>query len=148
VLVIFAQFPISRKIKDSPPMQMMALGAFFYMVGFTMFGFINALWLYGAAILIITLGEMIVVPTGQALVAHFAPEDMRGRYMATYGLAWTIPQAIGPVGAGLIMDNYNPSWVWYIGGILVLISIIGFLMLHRRVPTALPTEGAATAAAE
>jgi MFS family permease len=145
VLVIFAQFPISHKIKDSPPMKMMALGAFFYMVGFTMFGFITALWMYGAAILIITLGEMIVVPTGQALVARFAPEDMRGRYMATYGLAWTIPQAIGPVGAGLIMDNYNPNWVWYIGGILVLISILGFLMLHRHVPAALPTESAAAA---
>jgi MFS family permease len=145
VLVIFTQFPISHKIKDYPPMKMMALGAFFYMIGFTMFGFINALWLYAAAILIITLGEMIVVPTGQGLVAHFAPEEMRGRYMATYGLAWTIPQMLGPVGAGLIMDNYDPNWVWYIGGVLVLVSILGFLSLHRRVP-ALPTETVAAAA--
>lgn len=126
-------------------MRMMALGSFFYMIGFTMFGFITDLWLYAAAILIITLGEMIVVPIGQALVAHFAPEDMRGRYMATYGLAWTIPQMIGPVGAGLIMDNYDPNWVWYIGGILVLVSILGFLMLHRRVPAPLPSEGTAAA---
>ena len=127
-------------------MKMMALGSFFYMIGFTLFGFINALWMYAVAILIITLGEMIVVPTGQGLVAHFAPEEMRGRYMATYGLAWTIPQMIGPVGAGLIMDNYDPNWVWYIGGILVLISIFGFLMLHRHVPALLPSDSVAAAA--
>jgi MFS family permease len=40
------------------------------------------------AILIITVGEMIVMPVGQALVAHFAPEDKRGRYMAFYSLSW------------------------------------------------------------
>jgi MFS family permease len=93
-----------------------------------------------AAILIITLGEMIVVPTGQALVASFAPEDMRGRYMATYGLAWTIPQSLGPIGAGLIMDNYDPNWVWYIGGVLVALSIFGFLLLHRKVPAVAANE--------
>jgi MFS family permease len=146
VLVILAQFPFSRKIKDYPPMLMMAVGAFFYMIGFSMFGFFKSLWLFVVAILVITVGEMIVVPTGQALVAHFAPSDMRGRYMATYGLAWTVPQAIGPIGAGLIMDNYNPNWVWFLGGILVLFSIFGFLLLHKKVPAALPDEGAAEAA--
>jgi len=45
---------------------------------------------------VITIGEMIVVPVGQALVARLAPEDMRGRYMAFYGLCWTIPAAVGP----------------------------------------------------
>jgi MFS family permease len=134
VLVIVTQFPISHQIKDKAPMRMMALGAFFYMLGFTMFGFINALWMYVVAILIITLGEMIVVPTGQSLVARFAPEDMRGRYMATYGLAWTIPQTFGPLGAGLIMDNSDPNLVWYIGGVLALLSIIGFLALNNKVP--------------
>lgn len=140
VLVIVAQIPLTRKLKDYPPMKMMALGAFFYMIGFTMFGLIKPLWLFMAAILIITLGEMIVVPTGQALVASFAPEDMRGRYMATYGLAWTIPQSIGPIGAGLIMDNYDPNWVWYIGGVLAALSIFGFLLLQRKVPAVAPDE--------
>ncbi len=134
VLVIVAQFWTTRQTEKHPPMTMMAFGTFFYMIGFTMFGFIKPLWLFMVAILIITMGEMIVVPTGQALVARFAPEDMRGRYMATYGLAWTIPQAIGPSAAGLIMDNYNPNWVWYIGGVITLIAIFGFLFLNRFVP--------------
>jgi MFS family permease len=87
VLVIVAQFWVTRKTKYFPPMLMMAFGTFFYAIGFSMFGFIRPLWLFMAATLIITVGEMIVVPTGQALVARFAPENMRGRYMATYGLA-------------------------------------------------------------
>ncbi len=136
VLVIFTQFWITRRTEKLPPMNMMAFGTLFYAIGFSMFGFIRPLWLFMIAILIITIGEMIVVPTGQALVARFAPEDMRGRYMATYGLAWTIPQAVGPSAAGLIMDNFDPNWVWYLGGILCLVAILGFLLLNRHVPVA------------
>jgi len=38
------------------------------------------------AMAIITIGEMLTAPTSQALVARFAPDDMRGRYMAIFGM--------------------------------------------------------------
>jgi MFS family permease len=60
--------------------------------------------------------------------------------MATYGLAWTIPQAVGPSAAGLIMDHYDPNWVWYIGGMLALVAILGFLLLNPHVPAAKSEE--------
>jgi len=81
---------------------------------------------------IITVGEMIVTPVAQTLVARFAPEDMRGRYMAVFGFSWSIPFAIGPLLAGLIMDNLNPDWVWFAAGLLGLITVGGFLLLHLR----------------
>jgi MFS family permease len=55
---------------------------------------------------------------------------MRGRYMAFYSLAWAVPSTIGPWAAGLILDNYNPDWVWYAAGIASAIAVIGFLALH------------------
>lgn len=63
------------------------------------------------AIVIIRVGNIIVSPVSQALVAQFAPEVMRGRYMAVFGFEWTIPFAFGPLLAGLIIDNYNPDLV-------------------------------------
>ena len=83
-------------------------------------------------IVIITIGEMIVVPTSQALVAGFAPEDMRGRYMAVAGLSWAIPSTIGPAAAGYILDNYNPNLLWYIGSALCGLSVPAYYMLHLR----------------
>ena len=48
---------------------------------------------------IITVGEMIVMPVSMALAARFAPEDMRGRYMSIYGLSWGIASGISaPMG--------------------------------------------------
>jgi len=57
---------------------------------------------------------------------------MRGRYMAIYGFTWTIPMAFGPWAAGLIMDNYDPNWVWYACGIISTIAIFSYLLLHSR----------------
>lgn len=128
--VVLLQFWVTRRVKRFAPMLMMALGTGLYMVGFTMFGFVSGYALFVAAIGVITFGEMIVMPVGQALVARLAPEDMRGRYMAFFGLSWTIPQIIGPWAAGLIMDNYDPNWVWYAGGIICAITVVGFYALH------------------
>jgi MFS family permease len=73
---------------------------------------------------------MIVVPVSQATVARFAPEDKRGRYMAVYGYHWSIPTLFGILAAGLVYDYIGPNWVWYLAGILSLISVIGFWILH------------------
>lgn len=141
--VVLCQFWVSRTIKPQPPMLMMALGTAFYLVGFTMFGFVSAYALFAVAMLVITIGEMIAIPTSQALVARFAPEDMRGRYMAIFSLAWQIPSAIGPWSAGMIMDNFNPNLVWYGAGILSAVAAAGFVVLHVRTRARLAEEASA-----
>jgi predicted MFS family arabinose efflux permease len=128
--VVLFQFWISRTIRTSPPFLMMMLGSLFLAIGFGMIGFVSGIALFLAAIIIITVGEMIFYPMGQALAAKFAPADMRGRYLAIYGLAWAIPATIGPAAAGLILDNYNPDLLWYIGGVLCVVAAIGFYILH------------------
>lgn len=131
-MVVLFQFWITRRIKRFSPMMVMAFGTLLYAVGFSMYGFVSTYTLFALAMVIITIGEMFVIPIGQALVAKFAPEDMRGRYMAMYSFSWTIPGAIGPWSAGVIMDNYNPNWVWYTCGIVSLFAITGYLLLHLR----------------
>ena len=130
ITVILFQFQTTRMIKNRPAFLMMGLGTFFYMIGFGMFGFVGVFWLFAAAIVIITIGEMIVMPTSSALVANFAPEEMRGRYMAVFGLSWSIPAIIGPSAAGVIIDNYNPNLLWYIAAGLSAFTILCFYILH------------------
>jgi MFS family permease len=142
-LVVLTQFWITRRIRRYPPMIMMAVGTALYMVGFTAFGLVSAYAAFVAAMLIITVGEMIVMPVSNALVARLAPADMRGRYMAVSGLAWEIPSAVGPLAAGLILDNYNPNLVWYAGGGLALIASLGFLVLNSRARSRLAEQMAA-----
>jgi MFS family permease len=138
--VVLLQFWVTRRVSRRPPLLMMALGSGFYLVGFVAYGFVSGIVLFAAAMLFITVGEMIVMPVSQALAARFAPEDKRGRYMAFYGLSWAIPSMIGPWMAGRVMDTLDPRWVWYAGSILLSLAILAFLQLHpganRRLDTA------------
>ena len=132
ITVVIFQFWVSRTIKYRPPFLMMAVGTIFYMIGFTLFGVVTAYAFFALNIVIITIGEMIVMPTSQALATDFAPETMRGRYMAIFGLSWAIPSTLGPGAAGYILDNYNPNWLWFIGGVLCGISVLAYYALHER----------------
>jgi MFS family permease len=131
-MVVLLQFPITQRIEKHPPMLMMALGTFSLSLGLLLYGFVRTYWLFALAIAIVTIGEMITVPISNAVVANFAPESMRGRYNFVYGNSWGISFAAGPYLAGLVMDNYNPNWLWYGCGITGAIAVLSFLRLHRE----------------
>jgi MFS family permease len=132
-MVVLFQFPLMRWIEKFRPMTMMVVGTLLYAVGFGMYGFVATYPLFLLAMVIITIGEMLVSPVGQALVARFAPEAMRGRYMAVFGFSWVLPSAVGPLLAGLVMDNADPRWVWYAAGLIGLAAAGAFAWLERWV---------------
>jgi MFS family permease len=129
-MVVLFQFPITRWIERYRPLLVMTAGTLLYAVGFALYGFTSLFFMFLVAMVIITIGEMFVSPVGQAIVTRLAPEDMRGRYMAVFGFSWVIPYAIGPLLAGLVLDNLNPNWLWYAAGILGLVAAGGFYLLE------------------
>lgn len=131
LLVILFQFPLTQKTSKKKPMWIMAIGMCFYGMGFPIYGITSSYWLYMIAIILITIGEMIIFPTANTIVAGLAPSDKRGRYMAIYALGFTIPSLFGNVAAGAIYDNLGPKYVWFIAGILSIFGIIGFLLANK-----------------
>ena len=133
LMVVFTQFSVSRWASKRPPFLMMLVGAGLYLVGFGAYGLPVNIPIYVIAMILITGGEMLFIPTSQALIALFAPEDMRARYVAAERFTWIIAQAFGPFGAGVIMDRYDPRWVWAACAILCSVSVVGFYVLHLYV---------------
>lgn len=132
IMVVLFQFSVTRWISKFRPLVVMAAGTLLYAFGFAMYGAVGVLALFMLAMVIITIGEMFVAPVGQAIVARLAPEAMRGRYMAVSGFSWLIPFAIGPLLAGLVMDNFDPRLLWYLAGILGIIAAATFYSLELR----------------
>jgi MFS family permease len=130
-MVVLFQFWITRRIKMFAPMIVMAVGTLLYAVGFALYGFVTTYVLFLLAMAIITIGEMLIAPVSQAQIARFAPEDMRGRYMAIAGFSFGIPYAIGPLLAGFVLDNTQAEVLWWAAGIVGLLSAMVYLRLHR-----------------
>jgi MFS family permease len=131
IIVVLFQFWVTRRLEKYKPLLMMAAGSLLYAIGFSMFGFIPTFGLFIIAMVIITIGEMVVSPFQQSLVASFAPEDMRGRYMAVSGLTWSIAFTVGPYFAGLLLDSGDPGLLWVFCGIVGMIATLGFVILNN-----------------
>ena len=131
-MVVVLQVLFTRMTAKWRPMVAIMIGNLLYVAGFTMYGIFSTYLMYVVAMIIITIGEMIYAPKEQMVVANLAPEHMRGRYMAIGNFSWILPISIGPLGAGLIMDNLDPRYVWFAAGISGLLSVFGFLFLHLR----------------
>lgn len=132
LMVVVMQFWVTRKVKNLEPMLVIGAASICYAIGYTIYGFVSAYWLFLLAMAIVTIGEMLHVPVAQGVAARFAPSHMRGRYMAVYGLSWAIPHTFATLLAGLIMDNFNPNLIWFLGGGICLFTAAGFYFLNLR----------------
>jgi MFS family permease len=81
---------------------------------------------------IMTVGELLLMPTATSYTANLAPVDMRGRYMSIFSLTWGIAQGIGPVAGGYLSDNFGIATPWFGGGVVGLFALTAFLLLERK----------------
>ena len=130
LMVVFMQFSISRWASKQPLLLIMIGGTALYLFGFGSYGLPPSIPLFIFAMILITLGEMLVIPTSQAMTALLAPPDMRARYVATERLNWIVAQSLGPLAAAAIMDRFDPRWVWAGCSIICALSIVSFYGLH------------------
>src|SRR5678816_721147 len=78
--------------------------------------FAATLTAFTCAIVILTLGEMIAMPVSTAYIANLAPENLRGRYMGTFGFSWSLALTFGPA-AGMALFAFDPVLLWVACGL-------------------------------
>jgi MFS family permease len=61
---------------------------------------------------VLTFGELILVPTASKYVADLAPADLRGRYMSIYWLSWGLARTLAPLIGGFLNDNIGARAIW------------------------------------
>ncbi len=89
----------------------------------------NSFPLFLMSMAILTIGEMLIIPTSVSLVADMAPVTVRGRYMGVYGLTWGIAFGVGPMLGGYLNDTIAPVYIWYEAFILGLLSTLAFQLI-------------------
>lgn len=132
LMVVTFQIFVTRITKKYRPLLMMALGAFIYAIGVGSIAFATSFWGFLTSMVVITCGELILVPTATTYVANIAPPDMRGRYMGIFTLCWGVATGIGPVLGGFLNDNISPVSIWYGGGLIGLMGALLFLNQFRK----------------
>lgn len=128
-MVVLLQFSVTRWTARFRPMLVMAVGALFYVAGTYSIIFGERLPHFILSMVIITIGELIIMPTATTLTADLAPPDMRARYMGIFWLAYPLASGIGPVIGGYLSDTIHPKMIWYSAAFLAGIAALGFFVL-------------------
>jgi MFS family permease len=140
-LIVVCELPLTSLTRRFPPRRVIALGYLLVGVGFGLNAFATTVPSLAACVIVFTLGEMCAMPVASAYVAELSPRHMRGRYMGTYGLTWTLAQVFGP-SLGMRLLAALPSAWWLGGGLLGLLSA-GLALAGRGISPAqvATTEG-------
>jgi len=131
LMCVFVQYPVTQITRRLPAIGAVAAGMLFYAVGVGSVFLMRGFWGFWLSMVILTFGELTLVPTASKFVADLAPADIRGRYMSIYWLGWGIARTAAPLLGGFLNDAVAPGAIW-IGGLTVgLISTTGLLLMSR-----------------
>ncbi|NJD59343.1 MAG: MFS transporter, partial [Anaerolineae bacterium] len=139
LMVVFLQVFVTNRTKRYQPAPVMMLGTFFYTLGVGSVAFGHSFIGFWISIVVMTIGELILMPTASTYVASLAPPDMRGRYMSIAGLTWPAAAGIAPLMGGYLNDNIAPVAIWYGGFLVGIVGILGFYFLSKRRPAPQPS---------
>jgi predicted MFS family arabinose efflux permease len=137
LLVTLLQLRLTRFVAPVPAAPKLVLALLVMGLPFGLLVASQALWVIVVVIVVFVIGEMLWVPTSQAVVAELAPADIRGAYMGAFGSAPAIGFALSPLIGLQVRNSFGDDVTWTMFAALgVVAAVLGGLALaglHRRV---------------
>lgn len=132
LMVVFLQVFVTKQTQKYPPLKVITVGIFLYALGVGSVSLGSGFWGFWMSMVIVTIGELMVVPTASSYTANIAPDEMRGRYMSLLTLTWGAGSLVGPITGGFLNDRFHPVSIWYGGGFAGLLGTLPLLFLSLR----------------
>ena len=131
LMCVFIQFSVTQITRRYKTLPVATAGMLIYAIGAGSVALMTGFWGFWLSMVILTFGELTLVPTASKYVADIAPADLRGRYMSVYWLGWGLARTLAPLIGGFLNDNLFPQAIW-IGGLLIgLTSALGLTVLNN-----------------
>ena len=132
LLIVLVSLPVSNLAVRWRRFPAMAASAVFLAFGFGLTGLADTLLLFGLAVAVWTVGEIISATLSPAIVADLSPIDLRGLFQGVYGASWGLAAFLGPLLGGWIYQNLGPQALWFGCFGLGLLLAAGYLALGKR----------------
>ena len=131
LMCVFIQYSVTLVSRRHKTLPVVAIGMLIYAAGAGSVALMSSFWGFWLSMVILTFGELVVVPTASKYVADLAPADLRGRYMGVYWLGWGLARTLAPLIGGFLNDAIAPRAIWIGGLVIGLTSVTGLTVLSR-----------------
>ncbi|ELS58890.1 putative Permease [Streptomyces viridochromogenes Tue57] len=133
VTVVVLQLSVSRITGKRNPVTSIVVGGLLTVLGMAGFAFAQEVWHFIAAMVVFSLGEILICPAEFAIMDRIAPEDRRGSYFGAQTFA-QLGVFIGPYTGGLLLAAYGGTTMFLGVGSFALASVVIHLLVGRRIP--------------
>ncbi|GAB2894421.1 MFS transporter [Streptomyces deserti] len=133
VTVVVLQLSVSRFMDKRNPVTSIVAGGLLTVLGMAGFAFADNIWHFVAAMVVFSLGEILIYPAEFAILDRIAPEDRRGSYFGAQTFA-QLGVFIGPYTGGLLLAAYDGTTMFLGVGSFALASVVIYLLVGRRIP--------------
>jgi predicted MFS family arabinose efflux permease len=124
--VTLFQLRLTRRTTGVPPGVKLAVAMGLMGFPFLLLSVSDAVPVIALILIVFVIGEMLWVPTSQAVVAALAPADIRGAYMGAFGSTSAFGFAVGPLVGLQIRHLYGDTAMWIgFAAIAVLAAVTG-----------------------
>ncbi|MDD2129213.1 MFS transporter [Pseudomonas sp. 17391] len=131
VTVIALQHLIGRRISRQHLMPWLLAGMGLFIAGLLGFSLADSVLAWCLAMLVFTLGEIIVIPAEYMFIDLIAPEHLRGVYYGAQNLS-NLGTALGPVMVGIALGQWWPGAIFYLLVMSVILAAVFYWMGTRR----------------
>ncbi len=131
VLVVICQVPVSRIARMLGSLKGLVVGCCFFVGGLWSMLYAQSYFHIGLVVLMITFGELFILPITTAMVSTRAPEDIRGAYLGLYNLSVYAGFALNSF-IGAYLFDLNAQFIWILSGIMGIGALLGFLSMKSN----------------
>lgn len=124
-LVTIFQLRLTRRVERFPAAPKLALAMLLMGWPFLLLSIDASIPVMAVVILIFVLGEMLWIPTSQAIVAGLAPADVRGAYMGASASTSSAGFALGPFFGLQIRGEFGDTAMW---GFFASVSVVAAML--------------------
>lgn len=132
ILCVMLSMPVARFLMRYNPYQVIKSGGAVYAGGILILALNHSVVLMLVGFTVFTLGEVMVASVQKKLIADFAPDDMRARYMGASGISWIVAATIGPVLGGQLMQHYGGHVMLLVFTVVMALSVPVYRLLWLR----------------
>ncbi|HEY6961948.1 MAG TPA: MFS transporter, partial [Gaiellaceae bacterium] len=127
LFVTLFQLRLTRRLAHVPASVKLGLAMPMMGVPFLLLNWNGTVPVIALVIVIFVTGEMLWIPSSQAVVAALAPADIRGAYMGAFGGTWSVGWAATPFLGLQVRHAYGDAAMWMcIASVGVVAGVLGF----------------------
>ncbi len=131
LMIVVLQMPLSNWMKNIPLLKLAYGGSILLIISFIGLAFYTGTWTFSLSIALLTLGEIAIAPISSIVIAHIAPEELRGSYFGAISLA-TVGMGFSPIIGGAFLQYSNSETLFLTTAALLMISILFYHLCLRK----------------